>query len=220
MMKNYLKHTLLAAACIVCLTACSPAAEKTEPSVAANPSTGTSSLFSSPVQSGSPSSGDASSQPLQASAAPEPATGNITGEQALDLAMENAGVSADDAYNIKVEKDGDNGIPIYDIEFETHYGDYNFEVAIEDGRIVGADYEVDEEWIRRLGEKSISAEQAKDLIQSKIPGVPRDEIRIWEERGDGRIRFEGEVYHQNIKYEFEIDAQTGVIFDWNADLRI
>ena len=85
---------------------------------------------------------------------------------------------------------------------------------------MGADYEVDEEWIRRLGEKSISAEQAKDLIQSKIPGVARDEVRIWEERGDGRIRFEGEVYHQNIKYEFEIDAQTGVIFDWNADLRI
>ena len=32
----------------------------------------------------------------------------------------------------------DNGIPIYDIEFETDYGDYDFEVAIADGRIVGA----------------------------------------------------------------------------------
>ena len=51
--------------------------------------------------------------------------------------MDNAGVPEDDAYNIKNEKDSDNGIPLYDIEFETDYGDYDFEVAIADGRIVG-----------------------------------------------------------------------------------
>ena len=70
---------------------------------------------------------------------------------ALAIALENAGVDEQDIYNVKVEQDGDNGIPIYDIEFETDYGDYDFEVAIADGRIVGADYEVDEEWLDTLG---------------------------------------------------------------------
>ena len=61
----------------------------------------------------------------------------------MAIALENAGVPAGDAYNIKNETDGDNGIPLYDIEFETDYGDYDFSVAIHGGRIVGADYEVD-----------------------------------------------------------------------------
>ena len=42
---------------------------------------------------------------------------------------------------------------------------------------------------------------------------------MWEESDDGRGRFEGELYHDGIKYEFEFDPKTGIIFDWNADLR-
>lgn len=30
---------------------------------------------------------------------------------------------------------------------------------------------------------------------------------------------EGELFHDGVKYEFEIDPKTGIIFDWNADLR-
>ena len=44
-------------------------------------------------------------------------------------------------------------------------------------------------------------------------------IEIWEELGDGRGRYEGELSYNNMKYEFEMDPKTGIIFDWNADLR-
>ncbi|HJB31131.1 MAG TPA: hypothetical protein H9781_03790, partial [Candidatus Oscillibacter excrementavium] len=77
----------------------------------------------------------------------EPAAGEISQDEALAIALANAGVPEGDAYHIKNETDSDNGIPLYDIEFETDYGDYDFEVAMADGRIVGADYEVDEEWL-------------------------------------------------------------------------
>ena len=40
-------------------------------------------------------------------------------------ALANAGVPEGDAYNVKNETDSDNGIPLYDIEFETDYGDYD-----------------------------------------------------------------------------------------------
>ena len=46
-----------------------------------------------------------------------------------------------------------------------------------------------------------------------------DEVQIWQESDDGRSRFEGELFWNGIKYEFELDAQTGIIFDWNADMR-
>ena len=83
--------------------------------------------------------------------------------------MANAGVPEGDAYNIKNETDSDNGIPLYDIEFETNYGDYDFEVAMADGRIVGADYEVDEEWLDALGGSPVTAEEAASIVAGKIP---------------------------------------------------
>ena len=145
--------------------------------------------------------------------------GAITPEGALAIALDNADVSESDAYNIKNEQDGDNGIPIYDIEFETDYGDYDFEVAIADGRIVGADYEVNEEYLDTLSGNAISLNDAKGLVSEKVPGSDANGVQIWEENEDGRSRFEGELYFEDMKYEFEIDPATGRIYDWNADLR-
>ena len=142
---------------------------------------------------------------------------------ALAIALENAGVDEQDIYNVKVEQDGDNGIPIYDIEFETDYGDYDFEVAIADGRIVGADYEVDEEWLDTLGGSPVDQDGVRQLVAAKVPGASAQDVQVWEEggnsRGDGRGRYEGELYHDSMKYEFEVDPRTGRIFDWVADWR-
>ena len=148
-----------------------------------------------------------------------PASGEISGDEALAIALDNASVPEPNAYNVKVERDGDNGIPIWDIEFETEYGDYDFEVAISGGRIVGADYEVDDEWLDRLGGSPVTADEAKAILQSKAPGVEAGDIALREEHSDGRLRYEGEAYGGGMKYEFEMDAATGVIYDWNADLR-
>lgn len=146
-------------------------------------------------------------------------SGEISREEALAIALDNAGVPEGDAYNIKNETDRDHGIPIYDIEFETEYGDYDFEIAMDSGRIVGADYEVDEEWLDALGGNPVSLEEAAAIAAGKIPGSSAADVTIWEESGDGRGRYEGELSFDGMKFEFEIDPQTGLIFDWNADLR-
>ena len=146
-------------------------------------------------------------------------SGESSREEALAIALDNAGVPEGDAFNIKNETDGDNGIPIYDIEFETEYGDYDFEIAIDGGRIVGADYEVDEEWLDALGGSQVSLEEAAAIAAGKVPGSSAADVTIWEESGDGRGRYEGELFFDGMKFEFEIDPQTGIIFDWNADLR-
>ena len=52
-----------------------------------------------------------------------------------------------------------------------------------------------------------------------LPGAAEEDVRIWEEQDDGRSRYEGELFCNSVKYEFEIDPQTGRIYDWNADLR-
>ena len=59
----------------------------------------------------------------------------ITQEEAYAICLENAGVAAEDAFHDKVEQDRENGNAIYDVEFETNYGDYQYEVTVEDGTI-------------------------------------------------------------------------------------
>ena len=196
-MKQIFSFGLTAALLLACLTGCGGQAGDTAPGGTA------------------PSGG----QTPPASSAPETPAGEISREAALAIALENAGVLEGDAYNVKNETDSDNGIPLYDIEFETDYGDYDFEVAMADGRIVGADYEVDEEWLDALGGSPVTAEEAASIVAGKIPGASAADVDIWEESGDGRGRYEGELFLDGMKYEFEIDPQTGRIFDWNADLR-
>ena len=196
-MKQIFSFGLTAALLLACLTGCGGHAGDTAPGGTA------------------PSGG----QTPPASSAPETPAGEISREEALAIALENAGVPEGDAYHIKNETDSDNGIPLYDIEFETDYGDYDFEVAMADGRIVGADYEVDEEWLDALGGSPVTAEEAASIVAGKIPGASAADVNICEESGDGRGRYEGELFLDGMKYEFEIDPQTGRIFDWNADLR-
>ena len=92
-------------------------------------------------------------------------------------------------------------------------------MAIADGRIVGADYEVDEEWLDALGGSPVTAEEAASIVAGKVSGASAADVSVWEESGDSRGRYEGELSYDGMKYEFEIDPQTGRIFDWNADLR-
>ena len=174
-----------------------------------------------------PSSEPSASQGEQTTQQPEESAQQPTQQEqagtdrdgALAIELENAGVDEQDIYNVKVEQDRDNGIPIYDIEFETDYGDYDFEVAVADGRIVGADYEVDEEWLDTLGGSPVDQDGVRQLVAAKVPGASAQDVQVREEGGDGRGRYEGELYHDSMKYEFEVDPRTGRIFDWAADWR-
>ena len=213
-MKQIISFGLTAALLLACLTGCGGQAGGTAPGGTA------SSGGQTPPASSTPETPTGQGQTPAVSSTSEGApAGEISREEALAIALENAGVPEEDAYNVKNETDSDNGIPLYDIEFETNYGDYDFEVAMTDGRIVGADYEVDEEWLDALGGSPVTAEEAASIVAGKIPDASAADVDIWEESGDGRGRYEGELFLDGMEYEFEIDPQTGRIFDWNADLR-
>ena len=214
-MKQIFSFGLTAALLLACLTGCGGQAGGAAPGGTA-PSGGQTPPASSVPET---PAGQGQTPPVSPASEGEAAAGEISQNEALAIALANAGVPEGDAYHIKNETDSDNGIPLYDIEFETDYGDYDFEVAMADGRIVGADYEVDEEWLDALGGSPVTAEEAASIVAGKIPGASAADVDIWEESGDGRGRYEGELFLDGMKYEFEIDPQTGRIFDWNADLR-
>ena len=62
----------------------------------------------------------------------------------------------------------------------------------------------------------ISMEQAKQIALSKAPNAVIWEIKT--DIDDGRLIYEGEMKEGYIEYEFEIDATTGMILEWDIDI--
>ena len=139
----------------------------------------------------------------------------ISKEDALGIALENARVPRVDAHNIRIQADEEGEEPVWSVEFDTHYGDYDFSVSRGNGRILDADYEVDDEWVQSKPSRHVTSSTVREIVQGRVPGARASDIRVVREDES----FEGHLFHHDIKYEFEVDARTGIITDWNADLR-
>ena len=67
-------------------------------------------------------------------------------------------------------------------------------------------------------EPLISEDEAINTILGKVPGASRSDIvSFGREYDDGRWIYEGELRYNGLEYEFEIDAQTGNILEWEID---
>lgn len=156
-------------------------------------------------------------QPVPASQ--QQGAADISTDDALSIALNYAGVSADQAYNVKIDRDKDAAIPVYDVEFETNDSDYDVEVDIHSGDIVSSDYEVKDEWARRQVWNPMSMTEAKNLVLSKVPDASPQDVQLRQDIDDGAPRYEGRLLTGTMYYEFEIDPDTGIILDWKADKR-
>ena len=63
----------------------------------------------------------------------------------------------------------------------------------------------------------ITVEEAKKLALAKVKGAGSGDIHIEEEWDDGMHLYTGEIYYDQVKYEFEIDAGTGSFLEWSMD---
>lgn len=64
----------------------------------------------------------------------------------------------------------------------------------------------------------IGLEAAKKIALDKVSGAASSNLRkIKLDYDDGRAKYEGEIIYQNKEYDFEIDAYTGEILEWDVD---
>lgn len=64
----------------------------------------------------------------------------------------------------------------------------------------------------------ISMEQAKQLVLAKVPGATEANIKkIKLDDYKGGYKYEGKIIYGGMKYEFEIDANTGNFIEWEID---
>ncbi|MDO5541545.1 MAG: PepSY domain-containing protein [Eubacteriales bacterium] len=142
----------------------------------------------------------------------------ITEDDAKSIVLEAAGLEEKDVSFTRTKKDREDGRDIIEVEFYTEEKDeYDYEVIAEDGVILSASYECTKP---AADGKKVTLEQAKEAA-AEHAGLDEDEITFVKEktgRDDGRTVHEIEFYTEDQKeYEYEIDADTGVILSWDYD---
>ena len=74
----------------------------------------------------------------------ESVTKKLTAEDAKAIALAHAGLTADQVARMKVEKDRDDGVWVYEIEFFSGRMEYEYEIHAETGKILDWDKEIDD----------------------------------------------------------------------------
>ena len=84
-------------------------------------------------------------EPIAATApAAESAKQEVTAEQAKQIALAHAGLTAEQVTRLKVERDREKGIWVYEVEFRQGRWEYDYEIHVETGKVLEWDKEFDD----------------------------------------------------------------------------
>ena len=82
--------------------------------------------------------------PAPQPAATEPASAQLTKEEAIAIALKHAGLAKDQVSRLKAEFDYDDGVPEYDVDFHCDGMEYDYEIHGESGKILSWDKDRDD----------------------------------------------------------------------------
>lgn len=174
---------------------------------------------------------------------------DIGKEAALEAALQDAGVTEEEAARLKTSKDSDDGRTVYEIQFDANGTEYDYEIAAEDGTILNVDTESiasnttaqnqdtqgnESAQATQNGQQNdtqnaqaqsaeadvaVSQEQAMQTALERVPGATESDIRMELDNDDGQYKYEGDIIYDQREYEFEIDANTGTVLEWSEERR-
>lgn len=149
------------------------------------------------------------------------ASEKIDADAVFLLALSHAGLTEEDIRFSHVKADKDDGRSIYDVEFITSDGtEYDYELSAEDGSIIS--YELDAESLFRQRPSAdssiISESQARQAVLDRIPGVKEENVQVKLEEDDGRMEYKGKLIYDHMEYKYKIDAYSGGLIEWEAEL--
>lgn len=94
------------------------------------------------IPENAPKADTTAAAPAQAPA--QPAGNRLTDEEARDIALRHAGLTADAVKGLRVEFDYDDGRPEYEVDFRSDGYEYDYEIHAETGEIIDWDKEWDD----------------------------------------------------------------------------
>ncbi|MEE0776684.1 MAG: PepSY domain-containing protein [Bacillota bacterium] len=147
---------------------------------------------------------------------------DIGADKALEIALKHAGVNEDDVVKQKVHLSKDDGIAEYEVEFYVGNEEYDYDIDAATGEIRSFDSDIDDDFFDTkdnsgVNQDLISEADAMALVLERVPGASEADIRIHLDRDDGRDVYEGELIYDKVEYEFEIDAASGEMIQWEEE---
>ena len=160
-------------------------------------------------------------------ASPSPSVGSegVTADQAKEIALNHAGLTADQVTFIRAQLEWDDGRQVYDVEFyDGSYTEYDYEIEVSTGTILSYDHDADHynppATNTGSGTTSITADKAKEIALNHA-GLTASQVtfvRAQLEWDDGRQVYDVEFYDGNYtEYDYEIDASSGTILSYDHD---
>ncbi|MCI5915290.1 MAG: PepSY domain-containing protein [Christensenella sp.] len=161
------------------------------------------------------------------SGAPKPTAGNEIGKEAAkQAAFRHANVKEADVTALKVEVDREDGVLHYDVDFHCGGYEYGYEIDAQTGAVLKQEREQDDDAGGKpagtpdtSGGSLIGISRAKEiaLAHAGLSGEKVTELKAELDREDGRQQYEVEFKAGGYEYDYEIDAQTGKILEWDKD---
>lgn len=172
------------------------------------------------AQTAADGSGSSAAQPSAGgSAAPQASSGSISESQAQAIALSQAGLTEDDVLFMEVKKDLHRGQVKYEVEFYANDGtEYSYDINAADGSVISYDFDAKDKFSSSPSPSGLlSEDQAKAAVLERVPGAAAEDIRLRLDEDDGRMEYEGWLIYDGMEYEFQIDAYSGSILEWEAD---
>ena len=155
-------------------------------------------------------------------------SGAYIGEESAKAAvLEYSGLSVDSVTFTKVKLDYDDGRMVYEIDFFTSEHEFEYEIDALNGVLISSDRDVfrshnqsTQNAANTNPDEYIGEEAAKSIALSHAEVSEADATFIstkldWD---DGVWVYDVEFYSGNIEYDYEIDAVTGVICEYDRDI--
>ena len=143
----------------------------------------------------------------------------LTDAQAKAIALEDAGLSADQVTFDRIEMGTEQGASVYEIEFKTASMEYDYDVAVADGEIVEESWE-----IRRpsASGNQISEAEAKSIAVKDAGASEADVTFIKTEIGDedGVPVYEIEFEDQTTKFDYDVAKAGGKVLHASRKIKV
>lgn len=147
--------------------------------------------------------------------------------KAKEIALNHAGVTQADTSFIWVKPDVDDGQQVYEVEFyvAATNSEYDYEIHAQTGEIISFDYDAENytpntnnTTNNTTGNSTTKTEQEiKNIALAKVPNATEKDIQVKLDRDDGKLKYEGKIIYEGMEYDFEIDAYSGAILEWEAE---
>lgn len=154
-------------------------------------------------------------------------------DEAIRIALTDAGYAEADVTRLHVEADREDGVAVYEVQFAAGDMEYEYKIQASDGAVRSVDYErypagampqlpqsqPGAQTEAEPSEPLISLAEATELALERVPGATERDLKIELDLDDGVYRYEGDIVYQGMEYEFEIDAGSGVFLEWSEERR-